>query len=133
MQAANNTAKSYLKLTVQLELTIVILRMSSQTWSGTGTFGSNLRADTLELTICRNDCTLELAAAFLEAETVALVVAAFAKATAEEINILLSEPLSNSMHSSPSDCSEWVLARPGQRYLLYLVNDLQQATSRTVP
>jgi hypothetical protein len=45
-------------------LTNVICNTSLQTSSGTATFGSNLRAETLDCTICRNDFSFELAFAF---------------------------------------------------------------------
>jgi hypothetical protein len=45
-------------------LTNVICNTSLQTSSGTATFGSNLRAETLDCTICRKYFSFELAFAF---------------------------------------------------------------------
>jgi hypothetical protein len=53
-------------------LTNVIRNTSRHTSSGTATFGSNLRADTLDCTICRNAFIFELTSALVAAFVVAL-------------------------------------------------------------
>jgi len=65
---------------------IDILRISDQTRVGTGTFGSNLRADTLDCIICLNACSL-FALAPAVALPLALAAAALAKAIAVGANV----------------------------------------------